>query len=105
MMQPCKRQVRRFRAVHRPGPVLPEQAQSEKFQGVRGTESPDSFDNTLKKTENYVSVFSGESTEFLIILAMREPMFLAGPDRANPFRATAKSNPGCSNSPSIPGAC
>src|SRR5438876_7367990 len=43
-----------------PGPVLPEQAQSEKSQGVRGTESPDSFDNTLKKTENYVSVFSGE---------------------------------------------
>ena len=44
----------------RPGPVLPEQVQSEKSQGVRGTESPDSFDNTLKKTENYVSVFSGE---------------------------------------------
>ena len=43
-----------------PGPVLPEQAQSEKSQGVRGTESPESFDNTVKKTENYVSVFSGE---------------------------------------------
>jgi putative transposase len=32
---------------HHPGPgsVPPEQAQSEKSQGVRGTESPDSFDN------------------------------------------------------------
>jgi putative transposase len=41
-------------------PVLPEQAQSGKSQGVRGTESPDSSNNTPKKTENYVSVFSGE---------------------------------------------
>jgi hypothetical protein len=68
-MQPCKRQV-----WPPPGSPpaqdrsLPEQAQSEKSQGVRGTESwteswtesPDSFDNTVKKTENYVSVFSGE---------------------------------------------
>src|SRR6266436_3126199 len=50
----------RFRAAHQAWPILPEQAQSEKSQGVRGTESPDSFNNTLKKTENYVSVFSGE---------------------------------------------
>jgi hypothetical protein len=41
------------------GRSLPEQAQSEKSQGVRGTESPDSFDHTLKKTENYVSVCLG----------------------------------------------
>jgi hypothetical protein len=39
---------------------LPEQAKSVKSQGVRGTESPDSPNNTLKKTENQVSVFSGE---------------------------------------------
>jgi len=39
---------------------LPEQAQSEKSQGVRGTESPDFFNNKLKKTENYASVFSEE---------------------------------------------
>src|ERR1700746_1657859 len=59
-MQPCKRQVRLLPGSPPPWPGLPEQAQSEKAQGVRGTESPDSFDNTLKKTENYVSVFSGE---------------------------------------------
>ena len=50
-------------AYGRPGPKgrnLPEQVQSEKSQGVRGTESPDYFDDTVKKTENYVSVFSGE---------------------------------------------
>jgi putative transposase len=35
-------------------------SQSDKSQGVRGTESPDSFNNTLKKTEKLVSVFSGE---------------------------------------------
>jgi NAD(P)-dependent dehydrogenase (short-subunit alcohol dehydrogenase family) len=29
-------------------------------RGNRITESPDSFDNTLKKTENNVSVFPGE---------------------------------------------
>ena len=40
--------------------VLPEQVQSEKSQGVRGTESPDSINQTLKKSENLVSVFSGE---------------------------------------------
>jgi hypothetical protein len=36
--------VAAFRQHPGPGPVLPEQAQSEKSQGVRGTESPDSFD-------------------------------------------------------------
>jgi hypothetical protein len=60
-MQPCKRRVwLPSGSTPAQGLVLPEQAQSEKSQGVRGTESPDSFDNTLKKTENYVSVFSGE---------------------------------------------
>ena len=60
-MQPCKRRVRLpAGSPPTPGPVPPEQAQSEKSQGVRGTESPDSFDNTLKKTENNVSVFPGE---------------------------------------------
>src|SRR5260370_26927557 len=43
-----------------PGPILPEQAQSEKSQGVRGTDSPDSFNNTLKKTENTCPFFRGK---------------------------------------------
>ena len=59
-MRPCKRQVWPLPGGTPAWPILPEQAQSEKSQGVRGTESPDSFNNTLKKTENYVSVFSGE---------------------------------------------
>src|SRR5262249_61725022 len=59
-MQPCKRQGRPPWGGPPAWPLLPEQAQSEKSQGVRGTESPDSCNNTLKKTENYVSVFSGE---------------------------------------------
>src|SRR6266446_10972133 len=60
-MQPCKRRVRPpTSSPPAQGRSLPEQAQSEKSQGVRGTESPESFDNTVKKTENYVSVFSGE---------------------------------------------
>src|ERR1700740_2496630 len=57
-MQPCKRQARP-RTGPQGGP-LPEQVKSEKSQGVGGTESPDSFDDTVKKTEHYVSVFSGE---------------------------------------------
>jgi len=53
----------RLRAAHRPkGRHPPEQVQSEKSQGVRGTESPDSFDDTVKKTEHYVSVVSGKYT-------------------------------------------
>src|SRR6266550_8173019 len=60
-MQPCKRRVRPpTSSPPAQGRSLPEQVQSEKSQGVRGTESPESFDNTVKKTENYVSVFSGE---------------------------------------------
>jgi hypothetical protein len=39
------------------GRHLPEQAQSEKSRGS-GTESPDSFDDTVNKTD--MSVFSGE---------------------------------------------
>src|SRR5713101_6058848 len=58
----------RFQAAHPgppggtpgPRPILPEQAQSEKSQGVRGTESPDSFNNTLKKTENTCPFFRGK---------------------------------------------
>jgi len=37
-------------------PCLPAQVKSDKSQGVRGTESPDSSDQTLKKTEQLVSV-------------------------------------------------
>src|SRR5262249_20515066 len=59
-MQPCKRQGRPPWGGPPAWPLLPEQTPSEKSQGVRGTESPDSCNNTLKKTENYVSVFSGE---------------------------------------------
>src|SRR6266550_7296891 len=59
-MQPCKRRVRLpTSSPPAQGRSLPEQAQSEKSQGVRGIESPESFDNTVKKTENYVSVFRG----------------------------------------------
>src|SRR3982074_3178968 len=50
----------RFRAPCRLGFDLPAQAKSDKSQGVRGTESPDSINQTLKKTEKHVSVFSGE---------------------------------------------
>src|SRR6516162_9958333 len=60
-MRPCKR--RAWLPTGSPPAQrrhLPEQAKSVKSQGVRGTESPDSLNNTLKKTENQVSVFSGE---------------------------------------------
>jgi hypothetical protein len=60
-IQPCKRQA--WSPTGSPpaqGLALPEQVQSEKSQGVRGTESPDSLDDKVNKTENYVSVFSGE---------------------------------------------
>ena len=46
----------RFQAACRLGRDLPAQAKSDKSQGVRGTESPDSSDQTLKKTEQLVSV-------------------------------------------------
>jgi hypothetical protein len=49
-----------LRAAHGLRPVPAGASPKRKIPGVRGTESPDSFDNTLKKTENYVSVFSGE---------------------------------------------
>src|ERR1700676_2003031 len=50
----------RFQAAYRLGHDLPAQAKSDKSQGVRGTESPASINQTLKKTEKHVSVFSGE---------------------------------------------
>jgi len=40
-----------------PAPDLPEQAKSVKSQGVRGTESPGSINQTLKGTEKLVFVF------------------------------------------------
>jgi hypothetical protein len=49
---------------HQTRPVLPEQAQSEKSQGVRGTESPDPINQTLKKTEKLVFVFLEGSTGY-----------------------------------------
>jgi hypothetical protein len=39
---------------------LPAQVKSDKSQGVRGTESPDCSYQTLKKTQQLVSVFLGE---------------------------------------------
>ena len=60
-MQPCRR--RAWSPTGGPpaqGSAPAGASQSEKSQGVRETESPDSFDDTVKKTENYVSVFSGE---------------------------------------------
>jgi len=44
----------------------PQQAQSEKSQGVRGTESPDSFDNTPRNRALRVRFFKGstELTQF-----------------------------------------
>jgi hypothetical protein len=43
-----------------PGRSCRSKPKAKNPRRVRGTESPDSFDNTLNKTENYVSVFSGE---------------------------------------------
>ena len=52
----------RLRAAHRPqGRNLPEQAQSVKSQGVRGTESPDSFDHTVNNRELRVHFFGGST--------------------------------------------
>jgi hypothetical protein len=48
-----------------PGPVLAGASPKRKSQGGRGTESPDSFGNTVKKTENYVPVFSEELHELI----------------------------------------
>jgi len=51
----------RQRAAHRPkGRFPPVQVQSEKSQGVRGTESPDSFDNTRKKPRITCPFFRGK---------------------------------------------
>ena len=57
----------RLRAAHRPkGRHLPEQAESVKSQRARGTESRDSFGDTVNKTEFYVSVFFGGITVLLL---------------------------------------
>jgi Tn3 transposase DDE domain len=71
-MQPCKRRVRPPPgSPPAQGRSPPEQAQSEKSQGVRGTESPDSSVNT-KETENYVSVFAGELHQNVLTRALQE---------------------------------
>src|ERR1700746_3023196 len=60
-MQPCKRRVRPPTGsppAHGRSP--PEQVQSEKSQGVRGTESPDSFDNKAKKPRITCPFFRGK---------------------------------------------
>jgi hypothetical protein len=60
----------RFQAAYRLGHDLPAQAKSDKSQGVRGTESPDFINQTLKKTEKLVSVFSGEVQVALLLDAI-----------------------------------
>jgi hypothetical protein len=60
------------------GRYLPAQAQSVKSQGVRWTESPDSFDKTANKPENYVSVLSGE-----VHWSLTPRYLLAGPKRSS----------------------
>src|SRR6516225_1485534 len=60
-MQPCKRRVRPPTGSPPPqGRFPPVQVQSEKSQGVRGTESPDSFDNTPKKPRIRCPLFWGK---------------------------------------------
>src|SRR6516162_757146 len=62
-MQPCKRRVRPpTGSPPAQGRFPPEQVQSEKSQGVRGTESPDSFDNTPKKPRIMCPFFRGKYT-------------------------------------------
>src|ERR1700751_2433852 len=60
-MQPCKRGVRPPTGsppAHGRSP--PEQVQSEKSQGVRGTEAPDSFSNIAKKPRITCPFFRGK---------------------------------------------
>src|SRR5260370_17446635 len=52
----------RFQAACRLGRDLPAQAKSDKSQGVRGTESPDSINQTLKKNRETRVRFFGGST-------------------------------------------
>src|SRR6516225_7085893 len=60
-MQPCKRRVRPpTGSPPAQGRFPPVQVQSEKSQGVRGTESPDSFDNTPKKPRITCPFFRGK---------------------------------------------
>src|SRR5579864_2875615 len=69
-MQPCKRRVRPpTGSPPAQGWSLPEQAQSEKSQGVRGTESPNSFDNTPKKPRTTCPFFRGKYKFHLMVLA------------------------------------
>src|SRR6516165_7117406 len=72
-MQPCRRRVwPPMGSPPAPGRSPPEQAQSEKSQGVRGTESPDSFDNTPKKPRITCPFFRGKySSKFAIPLEDR----------------------------------
>jgi hypothetical protein len=49
----------------------PEQVQSEKSQGVRGTESPDSFDNIAKKPRITCPFFRGKYSVIALICPRR----------------------------------
>src|SRR6516164_5529927 len=69
-MQPCKRRVRPPTGSPPPqGRFPPVQVQSEKSQGVRGTESPDSFDNTPKKPRIRCPFFRGKYTSLAHVKA------------------------------------
>src|ERR1700745_3954761 len=62
-MQPCKRRVRSPPgSPPAQGRSPPEQAQSEKSQGVRGTASPDSSINTKENRELRVRFFGGTTS-------------------------------------------
>jgi hypothetical protein len=58
-MQPCKRQAWSPTGGPRVA-TCRSKSKAKNPRGFGGTESPDSIDDTVKKTENYVSIFSGE---------------------------------------------
>src|ERR1700745_1316985 len=77
-MQPCKRRVRSPPgSPPAQGRSPPEQAQSEKSQGVRGTESPDSSINTKENRELRVRFFGGTTVNGLTPALVEESQ-LAG---------------------------
>src|ERR1700745_3758201 len=82
-MQPCKRRVRSPPgSPPAQGRSPPEQAQSEKSQGVQGTESPDSSINTKENRELRVRFFGGTTIFDFIAQWNAEP---------TPFVWTAKA--------------
>src|SRR6516164_9877955 len=80
-LQPCKRRVRPpTGGPPAQGRSTPEQAQSEKSQGVRGTESPDPSITDQRNRELRVRFFGGTTRLLLVRAAQRG---LASPGRAD----------------------